>query len=68
MGLLGPHKGDQVIPLLFADFEHILHPVEETLIKINNERHCGIILCGTISIVLFNLFCGWVFRICQLVG
>ena len=58
VGILGTHKGDQVVSLLFADFEHILHPVEETLIKINYERHCGIILCGSIGIVLCDLFCG----------
>ena len=58
VGVLGAHKGYQIVPLLLADFHHIFHPIKKTLIKINNERLCGIILCGSIGIVLCDLFCG----------
>lgn len=51
VGVLGAHKGYQIVPLFFADFHHIFHPVEETLIKINNECHFGIILCRSVGIV-----------------
>lgn len=55
-GVLGTHKGYQIVPLLLADFHHIFHPVEETLIKIYNECHFGIILCRSVGIVLCDLF------------
>ena len=54
--ILGSHKGYQIVPFLLADFHHIFHPVEETLIKINNECHFGIILCRSVGIVLCDLF------------
>lgn len=51
---LWPHKGNKVIPLLFADFEHIFHPICEATVKIENQPKLGVILCGSVGIVLCN--------------
>ena len=65
---LGTHKGNQIVPLFLADFQHIFHPIKETLIKINNEIHFGIILCRSVGIVCCDLFFVEVFRIKKLVS
>lgn len=45
-----PHKGNQIIPFLFADFHHIFHPIDEAVVKIKKKILLGIIFCRQYNI------------------